>query len=398
MYEKRSGNILSIFELEKDRLIQKTNHELNLKVLSLICDSVLLPPSHLLELSLSSLDFLKAEFKLFFDNQTFTTSVGSNQTNLNEFYFEKRLQSIDWNEIKERKSCEIIELFSNTDYFRKRDITRQSFVFYEQLKDLILTESEYINNVFTKRKINILETEIDKILNKKGFFISKKDFDNLIDRLKENRRLLSFQHKILKDFSNSAYYYAGGLGNNSIIGHSSYFQSVQINLLKLNTEYSPIILYNPSFFCDVLKKIKVIESDEDILKLSPTDIHELRQSDAFEKFILQYNKFSEICQQTIDNENFRNTIAKSIDLKIKTYKWAFSFSSFISTLGLLVSQDAFILSMYLLGLLESYISNFSFSKKFYAKTIDKVRSSLVERIDPFTGFCLNIERIIKEIE
>ena len=54
--------------------------------------------------------------------------------------------------------------------------------------------------------------------------------------------------------------------------------------------------------------------------------------------------------------------------------------------------------MYLLGLLESYISNFSFSKKFYAKTIDKVRSSLVERIDPFTGFCLNIERIIKEIE
>ena len=386
------------FELEKDRLIQKTNHELNLKVLSLICDSVLLPPSHLLELSLSSLDFLKAEFKLFFDNQTFTTSVGSNQTNLNEFYFEKRLQSIDWNEIKERKSCEIIELFSNTDYFRKRDITRQSFVFYEQLKDLILTESEYINNVFTKRKINILETEIDKILNKKGFFISKKDFDNLIDRLKENRRLLSFQHKILKDFSNSAYYYAGGLGNNSIIGHSSYFQSVQINLLKLNTEYSPIILYNPSFFCDVLKKIKVIESDEDILKLSPTDIHELRQSDAFEKFILQYNKFSEICQQTIDNENFRNTIAKSIDLKIKTYKWAFSFSSFISTLGLLVSQDAFILSMYLLGLLESYISNFSFSKKFYAKTIDKVRSSLVERIDPFTGFCLNIERIIKEIE
>lgn len=386
------------FELEKDRLIQKTNHELNLKVLSLICDSVLLPPSHLLELSLSSLDFLKAEFKLFFDNQTFTTSVGSNQTNLKEFYFEKRLQSIDWNEIKERKSCEIIELFSNTDYFRKRDITRQSFVFYEQLKDLILTESEYINNVFTKRKINILETEIDKILNKKGFFISKKDFDNLIDRLKENRRLLSFQHKILKDFSNSAYYYAGGLGNNSIIGHSSYFQSVQINLLKLNTEYSPIILYNPSFFCDVLKKIKVIESDEDILKLSPTDIHELRQSDAFEKFILQYNKFSEICQQTIDNENFRNTIAKSIDLKIKTYKWAFSFSSFISTLGLLVSQDAFILSMYLLGLLESYISNFSFSKKFYAKTIDKVRSSLVERIDPFTGFCLNIERIIKEIE
>lgn len=244
------------FELEKDRLIQKTNHELNLKVLSLICDSVLLPPSHLLELSLSSLDFLKAEFKLFFDNQTFTTSVGSNQTNLNEFYFEKRLQSIDWNEIKERKSCEIIELFSNTDYFRKRDITRQSFVFYEQLKDLILTESEYINNVFTKRKINILETEIDKILNKKGFFISKKDFDNLIDRLKENRRLLSFQHKILKDFSNSAYYYAGGLGNNSIIGHSSYFQSVQINLLKLNTEYSPIILYNPSFFCDVLKKNK----------------------------------------------------------------------------------------------------------------------------------------------
>ena len=88
------------FELEKDRLIQKTNHELNLKVLSLICDSVLLPPSHLLELSLSSLDFLKAEFKLFFDNQTFTTSVGSNQTNLNEFYFEKRLQSIDWNEMK----------------------------------------------------------------------------------------------------------------------------------------------------------------------------------------------------------------------------------------------------------------------------------------------------------
>lgn len=386
------------FELEKDRLIQKTNHEFNLKVLSLICDSILLPPSHLLDLSLSSLDFLKVRFKPFFDNQIFTTSVGSNQINLNEFYFEKKLQAIDWDEIKERKSLEIIELFNNTDCFRKRDRTRQSFVFYEHLKDLILTESEYIENVFTKRKINILETEIDKILNKKGFFISKMDFDNLIDRLKGSRRLLSIQHKILKDFSNSAYYYAGGLGNNSVIGHSSYFQKIQINLLKSNTEYNPTILYNPSFFCDVLKKLRVIESEEDILKLSPLDINELRQSDAFEKFILQYNKFSQICQQTIDNKSLRDAITKSIDLKIKTYKWAFSFSSFISTFGLLVSQDAFILSMYLLGLLESYISNFNFSKKFYAKTIDKVRSSLVERIDPFAGFCLNIERIIKEIK
>jgi hypothetical protein len=317
---------------------------------------------------------------------------------LNEFYFEKKLQAVDWTKLKEKKSYEIIELFSNVDNFKKRDIIRQSFVFYEHLRDLVLTENEYLIDIFSKRKINILEEEIDRILNKNGFLLSKTDFDVLINNLKKSRRLNPIQYRTLKDFSNSAYYLAGGLGNNSIIGYSSYFQNLKISSLKTNIEYSPTILYDPRFFCDVLKKLKVIESKEDILKLSIEDINNLRQSVAFRKFILQYNKFCKLCQQTIDNKNLRDKVAKNIDLKIKTYKWAISFSSFLATLGILVSQNNFALSLYFLGLLENYISDLNFSHKFYANTIDKIRCRLIERIDPFTGFFLNIEQVIKEIE
>ncbi len=381
------------YELEKDNLIPKPNHILNVKIFLLLADKLLIPPSHLHDARLEYIQSLNGLHK-FIDNNSIVTSVGQSNHNLKEYFFQKKYEHGNWDKREEYKASEVIELFSNVDSFRKRDRIKQSYFFYEYLKDLLLENSEEF--VFSKRKTDILHNEIEKILDRKGYMISKTDFNELILRLKKSRKLNNIQFKTLRDFSNSAYYYAGCVGNKSHIGYSSYFQNIQISKFNSELEFGPILYYDPHFFIKVLNAIGIIDNENDIVSLSYNQINEIRQHKGFRLFIAQYNKLSKICQQSLDDSKYASTVINKIERKMKGYKWGISYSTFIATVGLLGSSNPFLWTIYVLTLLEGYIGTLSFSKKFFNKSIDKIRIKMTERIDPFTSFCLKLENIFDE--
>lgn len=384
------------YELEKDKLISKPNHLLNIKTFLLLADKVLIPPAHILETELNNILSLKDRVQPFIDSGSIYTTVGKTNKTLTDYYQQKKEESTVWDKITNTKATEIIEIFSSVEAFQNRDRIKQSYLYYDYLNELIFKKDD-IGKHFTQYKLNLIQNEIKSLLDKKGYLLSKADFDESINKLIKTKKIDKQQFKMLSDFSNSAYYYVGCIGNNSSIGFSSYFQDIEISKLKSDFEFGPILFYDPKFFISFLSKIGLAITETDIQNLTSQEIEEIRQHDGFKKFKKTYQNFCSICQQTLDDKVYEAHIKNKFGLKFKSTKWLISYSTFLATLGLVGTSNPYTLILFFLSLAESYFSsNTIMTKKLFAKSIDKIRIGLTSKIDPFNSFLLKIENVINE--
>jgi hypothetical protein len=304
------------FDLEQKHLIPKVDHDLYLKVLALITDKVLLPASHLLETNIENINLLKRNFSNYTDNQVIITSYRKGQTTINEFVESKINEKSNINEQQRFIAEGVVNIFQYYKHSINRDVKRQSALFFDFLNNGFFGNSEHSfsnSTIFKPADIELLHKEIDKIFDKKGLAISKEDLDSIVIRLGVENKLQPFQIKKILDFSNSAYFYSGGIGTNAMIGFSNYFLQSPIPGFLSDADNGTNIFYDPEFFINVMISLDIINSENDIKNLTFEQISVLRQNSFFKLFLKEYRKLSLICYQHLNNNIYDN---KAIELNL----------------------------------------------------------------------------------
>lgn len=391
------------FELETKGLIPKVDHEIYLKSLSLLADRILLPPSHLLDTTPYNINLLKHKFFQFCESDVFITSYRKGQSSISDFIEAKKAGGDLWNDKKEVVAEGVVDLFRHYKKFIKRDVKKQSALFYDFLAEGVFGDSELSfanSDMFSSNQIELLNSEVEKIIDKKGFTISKRDFDNVVLTLGNDEKLNPLQIKKVLDFTNSAYFYSGGLGNTSMVAFSDYFLKSPISGFLNDEDFGTNLFYDPMFFLSLLEATDVIDTKNDIKYLSFDEIMNLRKHSYFKEFLRQYRRFSKICYLHFNN-NFLNNKAievavlrrfkKDIKLLDRMRRGVFEVSKNIVVGTTLAHPFNLIMMLPIFLVLGDYEKKVSRKINF-----EQVLFRITGRIAPLGTFCTAIENMVEK--
>jgi hypothetical protein len=214
--------------------------------------------------------------------------------------------------------------FTHYKHFIKRDVSKQSTAFFTFLQQGFFSDNPYSlanNKLFTLSDIELLELEVSDLINDKGYAISKENLDDLVELLLKQGKLSPMQVKRVMDFSSSAYFYSGGMGNNALVAFSDYFYKAPIPAFLMDKESGTNLFYDPRFFINLLIALEVIRNSNDIRRLDFDDILKLRNNSYCKSFLSQYRRFSEICyrhflENRFNTEEIQSAVFKRFSKKL----------------------------------------------------------------------------------
>jgi hypothetical protein len=258
---------------------------------------------------------------------------------------------------------------------------------------------EWQNN-FTKDSILILRKELNKIKYNKGYAISKTDIEHTFNRIKKQ-----VPQKLLIDVSNyveHAYFFAGGIGNNSIVGYSPYFQKTYLGDFLRNDRYGTNSFYDPNFFCTILETLDIISSPIEIKNMSLEQIEYIRNHRVFKDFTNNYKIFSRLCQNLVDYPKITSKVIKKFTDEMSSIRKDLSGVS--KYLGILLSGSPILipippynLIISLISLLYSFLSDTVVSTKFCRSIgLERMIINMEAKNHPFGSFCLILKNVIQE--
>ncbi len=393
------------FEIERENLFPfNIDHEMYLKVFSLLSTSIIIPPSHLIQ-SFTPINILDSSFKEFFNNGIFRTSYRKEQNSIRDFLEKKEEEDFKsgkyWNINNKKIAKRVINLLKYSKNPVRRNVQKQSLTFFKFIEKGLFSDSKLIKDWYdnyTKEYIFILKNEINKIKYNKGYAISKIDIENALNVIKKQipTRLL----KEVSKYIDHAYFFAGGLGNKSIIGYSPYFQHTYLVEFLKDRKHGTNLFYDPNFFCLVLTALDIISSPIDIKKMSFEEIKYLRNLKIFNDFIAHYKIFSYLCQDLL-NEN--NTVIQEVIKKFSEEITCIN-KSCSKFLGTIISLFPFFICVFpfnfiisLITLLYTFIQDTTFNTKINRFLgIDRLIMHFNIKNRPFGAFSLILKNIVQE--
>jgi hypothetical protein len=391
-------------ELENHKLVTKIDHELFIKTLCLICQRVLLPPSHLIESNISTIVNFRNSLLPLIDAGIIVTSLGKGQSNINAFVENKKEeQKEQWTDNKSLKAEIVSNLFEDDTLLLKRNIKQQSELFYEAIYEGFYGTDHFSfanNPLFSEHDLSLIRKGVDKIQDIKGFKISKNDLDNLTWKLKEDKLLGAKQSNYMYDFATNTYFYGGGRTNQAIVGFSKYFMKTPLKDFLNDSDFGTNLFYDPILLLKTLKEVGIISTFDDIRLLSCHDIIKLRQNDVFRKFAREYKKFSYISYRSYNKTDVENKVVEDILLgKIKQElrllenirKSIFEVSK--NVISLLCLEHPYNLLTFYPMFFQLGDYNMALSKQIGLEGI--IRRTMVN-LKPFGLFCSAIDEMIKK--
>lgn len=275
-------------------------HLCYLKILALLVDHVIIPPTFIVSgMQQNDKDekFIRALMD-FFLSKSFITSVYGSMNSATDFV-EHKLHFGD-NEEKSlfnSREHEAKTFFKNVPLLR-RNVKNQSKGFKQRIIENINMISESILPKEIKEKI---ENRLNFIDAQGEIALDRMTFINILEDLglKNNRRLYRACYYAM----NSSYYLSGAEIYSSDIACLSVEEYSVLGTTKFhsNNDYKIIIGYDPSLFHMVLKCHGI--TTEEISALTVEEIDYLKKDKRFIVFLEQYHEFANILQKTASETN-----------------------------------------------------------------------------------------------
>lgn len=263
------------------------NHQKNIILLTLFSKDVLIPIRHFLLIGEDEFDILMKYENLIKQGVLYyRLPIGTNT--IDEYYdsIKSSIKGIPAKTINYR--IKKLNEISNQQ-ISVYDPSMQQSYYSERMKDFLRNFVKGHN----KLRVNCRD-ELIKIADED--IVTKELFDHAIKNLKDTNILSETIYKKLINASNVLYFCAGSSGSKLKVCKDNFFDISGIDECMLNTihNYDEIIneSYNPNSIEKVLIEIGVIESSDDLYKLTCKDIIELRSTKWHEKFVAKYCRLS----------------------------------------------------------------------------------------------------------
>lgn len=384
--------------------VEKYSNEVQLKVLLLLSNRVLIPPTHFLKMNNKSLEGL-GEFKSFFDKGYICTTLyqGFDQvTDYLKFKIENDQGYINTYTYRLEKLEGFFE--SENSICQAKD-TKQGGEFSSILLEQIEEYRNLINNTKLEKEIDSEEKLIYELLaNSSRGFLYKAEVEKEIINFNDNKTI---SKRVLNDsliLINRSYLLAGAVSNDSILSFSSYYDEIGLPL-EYGSRQVTNLVYSTGFFVMVLKAMGIVDTVEEFNKLSVNEILELKNRLEFQKFTKEYTKLCSIVSGSeIDINVYQNS--KILSNKQKNLIWWNRLSKCLIALAALpvdfitgFLDGGYPIPIYSLAVicLEAFCSHSKIDKIFNKNVVDKISIKVSKRIDVFSHFCLLLKDKIVEI-
>ena len=376
--------------MQQEGKLGPVNHELNLKVFLLLSDKILIPASHLLHARKSDIWLLYNHFSDYFEKDYIYTQLPKEYHAFSDFSYD----FLNKYRIKQKKpflyeNSNLLSslIFPDKQHFRIYNSKAQVDYFYSIMSEQIQRDTK----ISEKTRQDILCSIYNN--SDPNNPLSKTYFDNIIKQLEKKGRR-NIQH--LKRFSEICYYSAGAYTNNAIISSNAYLDSNALTIInsKANNSYLSSEFYNASCFISILKSLGIIETDNDISRLTFSEILYLKKQKEFQKFLEAYYQLSNSADEL---ENYLKRERKKYN-KLNIVK-SLLFSFGITINEAILTNYFFEITMNpllyttILWLLQAYVENTGFkpikSLRYYS--VDCVLDKIGFGNDFFWSFVIKLK-------
>ena len=386
-------------ELEYSGLIKKQtplNHILNIRLLMFLCDHVVLPPSHLLNISndniLSLITYLQG---FFYAGKIVTTHYSSGI----EDYFYSRIERIQDPIVKKAKSIQVDQikkdLLHSEVVYNRSDEGTQLFLFDSHLKDLIQ------NSSVSKKKSILLLNHIQAISDKTGDPIYSNQFRAVIKDLLINQDITKQQSRYFLNLMSRTYYSIGTYTMNTLVSYNDYFSQIDLHNSLLETHKGATnLIVDPHFLRKLFDMMGI--SSQDLNRLTVVDYQTIMSLKAWENFMTIFDRLYSNAQDLEELlKNRELTLAAYKKKKEKAFKLldVATIDLFLPTLLSSSPAPVGIGVLLVISLLRKFLP---LTRKFESfvqrNTTDKIVNRIEQCNDPLLEFGYRLNEFIQELK
>ncbi len=391
----------SNYAIENNQTLNNISNQTQLKILLLLSNRVLIPPTHFLKMSDSNLDEL-GDLKRFFEQGYICTTLYKGFEQVTDYLSFKIENDIGYNGVYKYRLKKLDGFFESEKSFVSATDSKQGGEF----TSIILNQIEEYKKNIDGRKLEKEFAEEEKYIHEliagsnKGF-LYKAEVEKEIKILKTKRKISNTLFNDTLALIDKSYFLAGAIGNNSILSYSTHYDEIGLPL-NYGSHKVTNLAYSTDFFVLVLKALGIIESVSEIDSLSVNDILSLKRTPEFEKFIKEYGKLCDIVNcKNIECDMFRDS--KFISDKHRNLVWWKRLAKCLVALvalpidgitSLIEGEMKVPIYTIIAACLESFCSYSKFDKIFETCLVDKISIKLSKRIDIFSHFCLLLKEKI----
>lgn len=387
------------YELEYSGLIKKQtplNHILNIRLLMFLCDHVVLPPSHLLNISndniLSLITYLQG---FFYAGKIVTTHYSSGI----EDYFYSRIERIQDPIVKKAKSIQVDQikkdLLHSEVVYNRSDEGTQLFLFDSHLKDLIQ------NSSVSKKKSILLLNHIQAISDKTGDPIYSNQFRAVIKDLLINQDITKQQSRYFLNLMSRTYYSIGTYTMNTLVSYNDYFSQIDLHNSLLETHKGATnLIVDPHFLRKLFDMMGI--SSQDLNRLTVVDYQTIMSLKAWENFMTIFDRLYSNAQDLEELlKNRELTLAAYKKKKEKAFKLldVATIDLFLPTLLSSSPAPVGIGVLLVISLLRKFLP---LTRKFESfvqrNTTDKIVNRIEQCNDPLLEFGYRLNEFIQELK
>lgn len=380
------------------------SNEIQLKVLLLLSNRVLIPPTHFLKMSNENLEELSG-LKAFFDEGYICTTLYHGFDKITDYLRFKIENDAGYRYVYNYRLEKLEDFFESEKSVLPARDSKQGGEFSSILLDQIEEYKKTINSSKLEKELLNEEKYIYELLaNAPKGFLYKAEVENNIASLSANRKISKKLYRDSLILIDRSYFLAGAISNDSILSFSSHYDEIGLPFDYGNRKVTDQA-YSTEFFVMVLKALGVIDTAGDIDLLSVSDILYLKSTKAFETFIREYARLCDM----VNGHGFDGNLQDSriLSRKQKNLIWWNRLSKCLIALAALPIDMATgfmdggksipIYSM-LTVCLEAFCSKSQFDQLFEKNVVDKISVRLSKKVDAFSHFCLLLKEKLEKDE
>ncbi len=390
------------YAIENGLLPKTLSNEIQLKVLLLLSNRVLIPPTHFLKMSNENLEELSG-LKAFFDEGYICTTLYQGFDKITDYLRFKIENDAGYRYVYNYRLEKLEDFFESEKSVLPARDSRQGGEFSSILLDQIEEYKKTVNSSKLEKELLNEEKYIYELLaNSQKGFLYKAEVENNIASLSDNRQI---SRKLYRDsliLIDRSYFLAGAISNDSILSFSPHYDEIGLPFDYGNRKVTDQA-YSTEFFIMVLKALGVIDVAEDIDLLSVSDILYLKSTKAFETFIREYARLCDI----VNGNGFDGSLQDSriLGRKQKNLIWWNRLSKCLIALaalpidmatGLMDGGKPIPIYTMLAACLAAFCSKSRFDQLFEKNAVDKISVGLSKRVDAFSHFCLLLKEKLEK--
>lgn len=385
----------SNYAIAKNMLTENISNETQLKVLLLLSNRVLIPPTHFLKMSNENLEEL-SELKKSFDEGYICTTLYQGFSQVTDYLNFKIENDEGYQNIYKYRLEKLENLFESEKSFLNAKDTKQGGEFSSILLEQIDEYKKKIDNSkIQKEMLNEEKYIYELLVNSPKGFLYKAEVEKEIENLSKNKKISKELRNDSLVLIDRSYLLAGAINNNSVLSFSPHYIEIGLPIRYGNHRVTNLV-YSTDFFISVLRALEIIDSVEEIATMNVNDILQIKKTKEFDKFVKEYSKLCDIINGidiSCNNYDDSQTLSeKQRNLKLWNRISKCLIAIVALPLDIIVGNidggNPIPIFSIIIVCLEAFCSKSKFENIFEKNIVDKISLKLSRKIDVFSYFCL----------